>query len=271
MKTWSINLKLTNMKPLLYSTLFLLLLVSCEKERTPDKMGPIFYPTDMLFEDLKLDRLSFRIPDGDIKTGPATFKVTRNGTDWSGFAISNKNLRSFVAKESFLDSTKFSAYTGNITHAGGNFLVVKSNDEDAQVTFSKPLQVQQLLVAPTTFLYQAMMYGDSTLSAGKRVYTWAHGTRTLTTIKKDYVKVVIDGYNGNNHTGTVEHKLADRWSDSLRRSFTIADWYPVSLEKLGPVTRLVFNLKSTDTTTLGKMNTPPFFCIDGIRFKENIY
>ena len=259
------------MKSFKYFAIILLLsAVSCKKSNEDRNIEPIFFPTDMLFEDLQLPPFSFRIPDNDFSTGPAKFSVKKNGSDWSGFAISNKNFRSFVTKESALDSTKFSAYTGTFPHAGGNFLVVRPKGDDAQINFSRPLQIDKLLITPTTFLYQTLLYGDSTVIQGKKEYTFAKGTRLLTVAKKDYVKVIIDGYNGLNHTGKVEFFLADRRSDARNLNFTLADWSPVSLEELGTITRIVFSMESTDVIA-GEMKTPPFFCIDGIRFKENIY
>lgn len=267
----SANVKKITMRTILYLTIFFSVMASCKKGNEARKMDPVFFPTDMLFEDLELPRFSQRIPDADFSTGPATFSARKNGADWTGFAISNRNYRTFVTNETALDSTKFSAYTGTLPHAGGNFLVVRPKDDEAQINFSRPLEIDKLLITPTTFLYQTMMYGDSTTSAGKKVYTYAHGNRTLTVARKDYIKVVIDGYNGAAHTGTVDFFLADRQSDDRKRNFTLADWTPVSLEELGTVTRIVFSLESTVVNGAGEMVTPPYFCIDGIRFKESVY
>ncbi|MBO9634902.1 MAG: DUF4465 domain-containing protein [Chitinophagaceae bacterium] len=250
--------------------ILLLLLTACSKRNENANTGPFFYPTDMLFEDLPLDRFSHKIPDQPIKTGPATFKTVKNGSDWTGFALSNRNHRNFVALASSLDSTMFSVYSGSMPHAGGNFLVVHPSGDDATISFDKPLTVEKFLLAPTTFLWQTMMYGLGTTQAGKPVKTWATGVRTLSTIKKDYVKVIIKGMNGSKLTGEVSFLLADRWSDDSKRNFTVGDWMPVSLESLGAVTSLTFYFDSSDKTN-DVVNTPAYFCIDGLRFKENIY
>lgn len=249
----------------------LLLLTACSKRNDKSDTGPFFYPTDMLFEDLKLERFTHLVPDQPLKTGPATFNIVKNGAAWSGFALSNRNFRNYVTQEASLDSTKFSVYSGTAPHAGGNFLVVHPDGDDATITFDKPLTVDKFLIAPTTFLYQAMMYAQGTTVGGKPVKTWAAGTRLLTTARKDFVKVIIKGMNGTKPAGEVGFLLADRWSDdNLKRNFTVNDWLPVSLESLGPVTSLTFYFESTDKTN-DIINTPSYFCIDGIRFKENIY
>ncbi len=258
------------MKILFFIPILILCLASCKKDNVTRKMDPHFFPTDMLFEDLKIDRFSFKIPDADFKTGPATFTVKKNGTDWSGFAISNKNFRSFVSKESALDSTKFSAFTSPTVHAGGNFLVVHPKDDDAQINFSQPLHPEKMLITPTTFLYQSMTYGDSTTTGGQKYYTWAHGTRMLTTARQDFVKVIVKGFNGSVSTGQVEYYLADRWSNEKKLSYIISEWMVVDLSSLGEVTKLVFTIESSVILN-GQMTTPAYFCIDGFRFKENVY
>ncbi|WP_127125241.1 DUF4465 domain-containing protein [Pseudoflavitalea rhizosphaerae] len=258
-------------KQLLILYTLVLLVTGCSKKNEKANTGPFFYATDMLFEDLPLERFSHQVPDQPIKTGPATFSIVKNGSDWTGFALSNRNFRNYVTEESSLDSTKFSVYSGTAVHAGGNFLVVHPGDDGATISFDRALTVDKFLIAPTTFLYQAMMYAQGTTVGGKPVKTWATGTRLLTTTKKDYVKVIIKGMNGAKVAGEVSFLLADRWSDDdNKRSFTVNDWLPVSLAELGPVTSLVFYFDSSDKTD-DLVNTPAYFCIDGIRFKENIY
>jgi hypothetical protein len=257
-------------KQILFLYALALLMISCSKKNEKADTGPFFYPMDMLFEDLPLERFTHKVPDQPIKTGPATFSIVKNGNDWTGFSLSNRNFRNFVTEESSLDSTKFSVYSGAAPHAGGNFLVVHPGDDGATISFDRPLTVDKFLIAPTTFLYQAMMYAQGSTVGGKPVKTWAAGTRLLTTAKNDYVKVIIKGMNGTKVNGEVSFLLADRWSDQSKRNFTVNDWLPVSLEKLGAVTSLVFYFNSSDTTN-DLINTPAYFCIDGIRFKENIY
>jgi hypothetical protein len=237
--------------------------VSCKKGIELDKT--VLLPTDMLFEDLQVGRFSHVIPATDFKSSIATFNVENEGNDWSGFAISSRNLRNFVKLATSVDSTRFSVYTVQ-PNAGGNFLVVRPKGENAAMTLSKPMEIDKILVANTTQVWQVITYGIGNATVGN---TYAPGTTIMNTTRKDYLKIIIKGYLGSTATGTVEFLLADRRSDALLRTITVTDWMPVSLAALGKVDKVVFNLESTDKTA-GVMNTPNYFCLDGIRFKENI-
>jgi hypothetical protein len=258
------------MKKLIYLSVVVLALASCSKEPKGTNIYPIFFPTDMLFEDFTLDRFSQRVPDAPFTTGPATFNVKKTGATWTGFAISNRTFRGFVTNEANLDSTKYSVYTGSGPNATGNFLVANAVGTDAFVTFSRPLQLNALLLAPTTYLYQTIMYGQGATVSGVPQKTWAPGTTAMTVARKDYCRVIIKGYNGETHTGDVIFYFADRNSVDGKRNFTRTDWMPVDVSSLGKVTRIVFEFDSSDRTA-GVINTPAYFCIDGLRFDENIY
>lgn len=252
---------------LLVGSLFVL--GGCSDKNEATNLHPYFFKTDLLFEDYELGRFKHEIPSSPLKFGPATFDVSGSGENWTGFAISNRNFRDFVSNAGALDSTRFSVMTGTMPHAGGNFLVVKPGPEGARVTFDRPLTVDKLLIAPTTYLHQAISYGESRLVAGVRYYTFAPGARILSTLRKDYVRVKISGYNGTTHTGDVYHYLADRLSVDGGRNFTSNDWLVRELKPLGAVTSLVFQLESTEITA-GTGNIPRYFCIDGMRFTENV-
>ncbi|SFG56150.1 DUF4465 domain-containing protein [Pedobacter insulae] len=237
--------------------------VSCKKDIDLD--DTIFLPTDLLFEDLQVGRFSHVIPTVDFTTSIATFNVENEVNDWSGFAISSRNHRNFVKLATSVDSTRFSVWTLQ-PHAGGNFLVVRPKEDNAFMTLSRPIEIDKILVANTTQVYQTITYGIGNATVGN---TFAPGTTVMNTTRKDNLKIIIKGYLGTTATGTVEFLLADRRSDASLRTFTVNDWMPVSLTALGKVDKVVFNLESTDKTA-GVMNTPNYFCLDGIRFKENI-
>jgi len=49
----------------------------------------------------------------------------------------------------------------------------------------------------------------------------------------------------------------------------INDWYKVDLSSLGVVSKVVFHVASSDVEEgTGRMRTPPYFCLDGIRIKN---
>jgi hypothetical protein len=256
-------------KLLLFAFVCIGLASSCSKENEAKDLFPIFFPTDLLFEDHQLGRFTHEIPSQPLKFGPATFELARSGSDWSGFAVSNRNYRDFVSSADGLDSTRFSVYTGTIPHAGGNYLVVKPAPEGSKITFDRPLAVEKMLIAPTTFLYQAALYGEVRTVGTIRYPTFATGARVLSVGRKDYVRVKISGFNGTQPTGEVYHYLADRLSVDGARNFTATDWLVADLTPLGKCTHLVLKLESTEITA-GTGYIPPYFCIDGIRFTENV-
>lgn len=174
---------------LLLATCFTLI-ISCKEER--DILIP--YPEDITFEDQALTDFTFKIPNapfksGNDQTGTATFNVKNNGDGtFSGFAISNKNWRSYPwnlspdfapvgltaekIKQS-IDSCIFSVYT-TTPNQTNNFLVASVKDEDAAITVDKPSIIEHVLVANTTYNYLLETYGSvysGTLNATTQQYT----------------------------------------------------------------------------------------------------
>lgn len=166
------------------------LLFSCKENR--DILIP--YPEDITFEDQSLSDFTFKIPNapfksGTEKSGIATFNVKNNGDGtFSGFAVSNKNWRSFPwnlspdfapagltadkIKQS-IDSCIFSVYT-TTPNQTNNFLVAYAKDEDAAISFDKPSVVEHVLVANTTYNYLLETYGSvysGTLNATTQEYS----------------------------------------------------------------------------------------------------
>lgn len=154
-----------------------LLLGSCEKE-TKDALVP--FPEDITFNELELGRFSFEIPSSSIRSGSsAAGFITANvqhigGTSFNGFALSNKNFRSYpwtlspdfapgalspAQKQAAIDSTRFSVYTSrpNMTQ---NYLVAHAVDDQAFITLEQPTVVEHVLVANTTYTYLLTTHGS---------------------------------------------------------------------------------------------------------------
>ena len=76
----------------------------------------------------------------------------------------------------------------------------------------------------------------------------------------DWFKLTIKGFDAEGaETGTKEYYLADlRDAD---KAYIINDWRYVDLSGLGKVSKLSFELTSTDNGDWG-MNTPAYFCFD---------
>ena len=137
------------------------------------------YPDDITFNELTLDRFSYEIPTapftvGTDASGIITVNVNNNGTDYSGFSISNKNFRSYpwnlspqfappgiteVQKQQSIDSTAFSVYTRDVNRTE-NYLVGKTIGDDAYFTLSKPSTIAHVLVANTSYTYLLTAYGS---------------------------------------------------------------------------------------------------------------
>ncbi|MCK0130840.1 DUF4465 domain-containing protein [Flavobacteriaceae bacterium F08102] len=156
----------------------LVLLSSCEDDTLDVKIP---YPNDITFNELTLGRFTYDVPSapftsGDSKSGIITVNVTGSGsTNYSGFALSNKNWRSYpwnlspdfepaggitaAEKQQSIDSTAFSVYTGRPNRTE-NYLVGRADGNDAFFTLNTPAVVEHVLVANTTYNYLLATYGS---------------------------------------------------------------------------------------------------------------
>ena len=161
-----------------YASLILTaVLYACSDDINKDRLGQIH---EINFNEIQLDRFSFKIPDspftsGDSKSGVLTFNVVRNGDDIEGgFVLSNKNWRSYpwslsedwgaatateATKRAALDSCRFSVWTnrGGTTQT---YVVAKIKDDLAYFTLDAPNIIEHLLVGNTTYNYLLMTYGS---------------------------------------------------------------------------------------------------------------
>ena len=139
----------------------------------------------------------------------------------------------------------------------------------------------------TTYAYLAMVYGDQygtpeapvanpniPGSADKKGVWYSNvpgGVKKLVDEDKDYFKLIIKGFKDNTQTGTVNFYLCTRKGDPENPDWSrvVNDWYPVDLSALGVVDKIVFDLESTDIEEgTGRMRTPAYFCLDGIRIQK---
>lgn len=197
-----------------------LLTLSCKKD---NKEVLIPYNHDILFEEFELSRFSFQIKQqpfvaGDDLTGRITLNAkSTGGSSFQGFAISNKNWRSYpwnlsptfhpgtltaTERQSSIDSTIFSVFTSRPNHTL-NYLVVNTEDGQAFFTLDKPRVVEHVLVANTTYNYLLETYGSNysgTLDATTQSYSMTGNPvanpmipNTSTTL---YGRFYLPGYNG---------------------------------------------------------------------------
>ena len=100
-------------------------------------------------------------------------------------------------------------------------------------------------ITNSSYAYTSMLNGDS---YAKKF------------VKGDWFKLTITGYDAADAvTGTKEYYLADLRDEAT--AYIINDWRYVDLSGLGAVTKLSFELSSSDTGDWG-MNTPAYFCFD---------
>lgn len=167
-----------------------LLLSSCQDKR--EVLVP--YPQDITFEDYPLERFSFALPEepfsvGNAQSGMVTVNAETSGDGrFSGFAVSNKNWRSYpwslspdfgpdalssAQIQAAIDSCIFSVFTERPNHTG-NYLVGNTSAGAAFITLDQPAIVEHILVANTTYNYLLTRYGSvysGTLDEQTQAYT----------------------------------------------------------------------------------------------------
>ncbi|MDR2129758.1 MAG: DUF4465 domain-containing protein [Odoribacteraceae bacterium] len=273
------------MKNVILITLLLAGTTACSDDR--EVLAPI--PNDVTLNELSLPRFSHVIPDNGFTARAAhenavTFNTRKNGAGYSGFAYSNRNNRSFTwtATPEALDSNVYSVYT-RYPNANAVYAVARVEGDDAFFTLETPAVVEHILVANTTYAYLALTYGDQYGTVGTPVanpnipgganktgvwYTNVPGgVKKMVDEDNDYFKLIVKGYNGTTATGEVTFYLCTRKGDPAHPAWSrvVNDWYKVELASLGIVSKVLFYLESSDTDGTGKMRTPPYFCLDGIR------
>lgn len=166
-------------------------IASC-KDEVKEVLIP--YPEDITFNEITLDRFSSHIPDapyraGAESTGFVQVNVQKKGNnDFSGFALSNRNYRSYpwVLSPDFtpssgvsaelrrraIDSTIFSVYT-TTPNRTETYLIGHAQDDQAFLSFDAPVVAEHVLIANTTYTYLLANYGSvysGTLDAGSQQY-----------------------------------------------------------------------------------------------------
>lgn len=247
------------------------------------------YVDDVTLNELEPGRFSHVIPDGGFTSGGIHFNTVKNGAGdlEAGFAYSTRSNRSYTWTNTkvALDSNIFSVYTGNRPNRTETYAVCKVSGDNAFLTLDKATVVEHILVGNTTYNYFALKNGDSLgttekpevnpniPSAPKGIwYSYVPGgVKKMALGDKDYFTLVIKGFEGNTDKGEVKFFLCTRGADVANPTwdYVIDDWYKVDLTSLGTVDKLVFNLQSSDIEAgTGRMRTPSYFCLDGIRLQK---
>ena len=159
---------------------------------------------------------------------------TANYTD-NTYANDNNGLKNVVGG-GYDGSNNYGAFFYN--YYGQNAVTVLSDNDEGAV-------VPGFYITNSAYAYTSMLNGD----AYSKQFT-----------KGDWFKLTITGYNAEDSlTGTKEFYLADLREETT--AYIINDWRYVDLSGLGKVSKLGFELSSSDTGEYG-MNTPAYFCFD---------
>lgn len=154
-----------------------LIFLGCSKE-TKDSLIP--FPEDITFNELEMDRFSFKFMEGgqsgSDKAGFVGFSGKRLASgDFEGFAVSNKNYRSYpwslsytfgnpsltgATRQTAIDSTLFSVFT-NTPSRTENYLVGNAATGKAVIDIKHASVVEHILVANTTYGYLQTFYGST--------------------------------------------------------------------------------------------------------------
>lgn len=144
------------------------------------------YPNDITFNSeegcqMEIPNFGYVIPESPyslsaFRYGHVTFNVKKNsnGTH-SGFALSNKNYRSYpwctskpfgtnpneLTLKEAVDTSIYSVYSGAYSNRLKNFAVVRVDGDEAYFTIDKPYIVEHILVANTTYNFLLLSYGST--------------------------------------------------------------------------------------------------------------
>lgn len=268
-----------NIKSLLLAVLTSFIAISCSN----DEYGSdIPLPNDITLNELALERFTYQIPENGFSSGSIHFNtLKKSGNDYSGFCYSNRNNRSFVSTEEDNYVNMFSVYT-KYPNRTETYAIAHVADDATFLTIDKPTVVEHILVANTTYAYLAMKYGDvfgtkekpeknpNLEAAPKGVWeSYVPGGVKKMDEDGDFLKLKIYGYKGGTKVGQVDFFLCTRKADSENPTYdyVMNDWVKVDLVSLGEVDKLSFKMESNDMA-IGKMRTPAYFCLDGIRLKK---
>lgn len=221
-----------------------LVTASCESD-------PITKTTTVDFENVTLIDSIWNGSDGSGKfvSQGITFNNSYNATwdTWSGFSCSSK-------KDNVTPGwvNQYSAMTGGgagnskqYALAYGSATIVCPADVNGKFF------AQSAMLTNNAYTYYDMLNGSS---FSKKFET------------NDWYKVTISGYLAGGVTKNVEYFLADFREG---KSFISKSWEKVDISGLGEVDSIKFLLTSSDVGQYG-MNTPAYFCIDNVKFTQEV-
>ncbi len=144
---------------------------------------------------------------------------------------------------------QFSAFAGSGQGGSANYAIGFLGPLD--VVLGAPVALGGAYFTNTTYTALSMRDGDG----------FAKKFGGVSGNDPDFLKLTITGFNGAVATGSVDFFLADYRFANNAQDYIVKAWTFVDLSSLGAVTRLGFDLASTDNGPFG-MNTPGYLAID---------
>ena len=186
------------------------------------------------------DRTEFTSGDFEFATG-----CMHDWAYWYWFGYANQTDTTYASLDDQWKNVVGGGYNGSKNYGvayaaafNGPCYVTVQNHSDGIV-------VPGFYITNSAYAYNSLTGGDS--------FAKKFG-------KGDWFKLTITGYDANNDTtATKEYYLADLRDPN--KAYIINDWRYVDLSSLGKVSKLGFELSSSDNGDYG-MNTPAYFCFD---------
>lgn len=198
---------------------------------------------------------------GGFTLNGATFSNSYNTSwsSWSGFSVSSEVD---VTTAGWLN--QYSCFAGTGANNSQKFAVYYPSGE---ITFNDPTQPVSIAITNTTYAGLSMRDGDQYAKQFGSIYG-ANGEEDGT-MGKDWFKLIIIGLDANNDvTAEVEFYLADYRSDDSTNHYILDVWETVDLSSLGTVTKILFELSSSDLSDWG-IWTPEYFAFDDLTFFQS--
>jgi len=169
-----------------------------------------------------------------------TYNAEWDYSSWGGFAVSSR-----IDSVTPGYANQYSVIAGHGAGGSAKFALAYDSAEIHLPYINSYQKVKSVMLTNSTYAYYDLLNG----SDFSKKFT-----------ENDWFKVIIKGYAGNTHTGTVEFYLAD-FRDG--KSLIVRDWTKVSLSSFGVVEKLIFTFDSSDKGLFG-VNTPKYVCLDDL-------
>ncbi|MCB5190140.1 DUF4465 domain-containing protein [Methylobacillus arboreus] len=208
------------------------------------------------FEDLALaPNSNYNGADTVFRSGIANFQFNYDELygSWDGFTYSNQTDTTTAG---WLN--QFSAYTGGGVDGSSNYAVAYVSTyfgNQPTVTFDTAVNVAGAYITNTTYSVLSILYGDDFAKA----FGGASGN------DEDWFKLTAYGFDAaGNDTGSVDFYLADyRFSDNSQ-DYIVSEWTFVDFSSLGAVSKITFDVTSSDNHPQFGINTPAYFALDNL-------